>query len=179
MEVRSASAVAQPRLCSLSPAVSKDRAVSIIAGTRGGVSGASGSCVPGHSVEDEDDLERCEKYVHWTPRNHGLVTSVCDWRWSSFHRFVEEGYYDINWCGTEPESPGRHQTRLRRALAGREQAEHSSGGIAGTTRDTGNAGTALRLFAAYGRLFQPSCCSQESAVALAIVDALRVRLLFD
>ncbi len=57
-----------------------------------------------HTVSDEDDLERCVDYIHWNPRKHGLVDRVRDWPYSSFHRFVEEGHYEINWGGTEPAS---------------------------------------------------------------------------
>ena len=56
-----------------------------------------------HTVEDEEDLERCVDYIHWNPRKHKLVERVRDWRWSSFQRFVEAGQYDIDWGGTEPE----------------------------------------------------------------------------
>jgi putative transposase len=57
-----------------------------------------------HTVRDEDDLERCTDYIHWNPRKHGLVDRVRDWQWSSFHRFVELGHYDIDWGGTAPTS---------------------------------------------------------------------------
>ncbi len=56
-----------------------------------------------HAVRDEDDLERCADYIHWNPRKHGLVKRVRDWRWSSFHRFVRQGQYDIDWGGTAPD----------------------------------------------------------------------------
>ncbi len=55
-----------------------------------------------HMVRDEDDLERCADYIHWNPRKHGLVERVADWPWSSFHRFVRLGQYDINWGGVAP-----------------------------------------------------------------------------
>jgi putative transposase len=55
-----------------------------------------------HTVRDEDDLERCTDYIHWNPRKHGLVTRVRDWQWSSFHRFVAAGDYDLNWGGEAP-----------------------------------------------------------------------------
>ena len=57
-----------------------------------------------HSVQDEDDLERCTDYIHWNPRKHDLVPRVCNWPWSSFHRFVSAGDYDINWGGRQPAS---------------------------------------------------------------------------
>ncbi|QDS96210.1 Transposase IS200 like protein [Roseimaritima multifibrata] len=55
-----------------------------------------------HTVRDEADLERCADYVHWNPRKHKLVDRVRDWQWSSFHRFVRLGQYDIDWGGTAP-----------------------------------------------------------------------------
>ncbi|EGF25264.1 hypothetical protein [Rhodopirellula baltica] len=41
-------------------------------------------------------------YIHWNPRKHGLVTRVRDYPYSSFHRFVKEGQYELNWGGTDP-----------------------------------------------------------------------------
>lgn len=55
-----------------------------------------------HTVRDDEDLARCADYIHWNPRKHQLVDRVRDWEWSSFHRFVEFGQYDINWGGTAP-----------------------------------------------------------------------------
>lgn len=55
-----------------------------------------------HTVRDEEDLKRCVDYIHWNPRKHGLVNKVADWPWSSFHRYVQAGEYDINWGGTDP-----------------------------------------------------------------------------
>ena len=57
-----------------------------------------------HVVRDEEDLKRCVNYVHWNPRKHQLVARVRDWKWSSFHRMVLEGEYDIDWGGTDPTS---------------------------------------------------------------------------
>ena len=55
-----------------------------------------------HTVRDEHDLERCADYIHWNPRKHGVVDRVADWPWSSFHRFVRLGHYDIGWGGVAP-----------------------------------------------------------------------------
>jgi putative transposase len=56
-------------------------------------------------VRDEDDLKRCVDYIHWNPKKHAYVTSVRDWRWSSFFRFVELGEYPPDW-GTADPTPG-------------------------------------------------------------------------
>jgi len=55
-----------------------------------------------HTCRDEDDLKRCVDYVHWNPKKHGLVTNVCDWAWSSFHRFVGFGEYELDWGVQDP-----------------------------------------------------------------------------
>ena len=57
-----------------------------------------------HTIRDEADLQRCTDYIHWNPRKHQLVSRVCDWPWSSFHRFVQAGEYEIEWGGVEPNS---------------------------------------------------------------------------
>jgi putative transposase len=49
------------------------------------------------TCRDDADLKRCVDYIHVNPLKHGLVERVCDWPWSSFHRFVEEGEYPSNW----------------------------------------------------------------------------------
>jgi putative transposase len=58
-----------------------------------------------HTVRDEEDLKRCVDYVHWNPKKHGYVASVRDWPWSSFHRFVQNGEYELHWGAEEP-TPG-------------------------------------------------------------------------
>ena len=55
-----------------------------------------------HTVTDEEDLDRCVDYVHWNPVKHGHVKRVRDWEWSTFHRFVSAGHYDIDWGGSDP-----------------------------------------------------------------------------
>ena len=55
-----------------------------------------------YTVRDEDDLQRCVDYAHWNPRKHLLVPRVRDWEWSSFHRFVQLGEYDLDWGGADP-----------------------------------------------------------------------------
>lgn len=52
-----------------------------------------------HTVRDEDDFERCMDYIHFNPVKHGLTSAPKDWTASSFHRWVKEGVYDINWGG--------------------------------------------------------------------------------
>jgi putative transposase len=55
-----------------------------------------------HTCRDEEDLKRCVDYIHWNPVKHKLVRHVCDYPWSSFHRFVKLGEYTTAWGDTDP-----------------------------------------------------------------------------
>lgn len=55
-----------------------------------------------HTIRDEEDLNRHRDYIHYNPVKHGLVKSVSDWPWSSFHRYMKMGYYEAGW-GDAPE----------------------------------------------------------------------------
>jgi putative transposase len=50
-----------------------------------------------HTIRDAEDLNRHRDYIHYNPVKHGLVPSVADWIWSSFHRYVKIGYYPSGW----------------------------------------------------------------------------------
>ncbi len=53
-----------------------------------------------HTLKDEDDFETYFDYIHWNPVKHGYVECPVDWPHSSFHRWVECGFYGSNWgCG--------------------------------------------------------------------------------
>ncbi|MCL4559307.1 MAG: transposase [Chloroflexi bacterium] len=50
-----------------------------------------------HTLRDEQDFHRHMDYIHYNPVKHGLVQRVRDWPWSSFHRYVRQEYYDLDW----------------------------------------------------------------------------------
>ena len=50
-----------------------------------------------HTIRDQDDLNRHIDYIHYNPLKHGLIDRVVDWPWSSFHRYVSAGNYEIDW----------------------------------------------------------------------------------
>ncbi|HSA46945.1 MAG TPA: transposase [Candidatus Competibacteraceae bacterium] len=52
-----------------------------------------------HAIRDPQDFEHHCDYIHYNPVKHGLVTRVADWPHSSFHRFVENGVYPLDWAG--------------------------------------------------------------------------------
>lgn len=53
-----------------------------------------------HLIRDDDDFQAHMDYVHFNPANHGLVTRVVDWPYSTFHRLVEQGVYPVDWGGS-------------------------------------------------------------------------------
>ena len=55
-----------------------------------------------HTCRDQDELNRCIDYIHWNPVKHGLVREVRAYPWSSFHRYVEQGDYPLDWGAADP-----------------------------------------------------------------------------
>ena len=52
-----------------------------------------------HVIRDEADYFRHVDYIHYNPVKHGYVDAVKDWQYSSFHRWVADGNYPMNWGG--------------------------------------------------------------------------------
>ena len=50
-----------------------------------------------HTIRDENDLNKHLDYIYYNPVKHKLVNNVKDWRYSSFHKFVENDLYDEHW----------------------------------------------------------------------------------
>jgi putative transposase len=60
-----------------------------------------------HAIRNDKDLERHVDYIHFNPVKHGYVTRVCDWPYSSFHRYVARGVLPADWGGDMRDLPGR------------------------------------------------------------------------
>ncbi len=56
-----------------------------------------------HLIRDEEDLRNHVDYIHHNPLKHGWVRQVRDWQYSTFHRYVEQGIYTLDWCGSDIE----------------------------------------------------------------------------
>jgi putative transposase len=52
-----------------------------------------------HLIRDEEDYRRHVEYCYINPVKHGLVSRVCDWPFSSFHRDVAAGLFSEDWAG--------------------------------------------------------------------------------
>ena len=50
-----------------------------------------------HTIKNEEELNNQINYIHYNPVKHGLVNNVCDWQYSSFHKFVKQGLYENDW----------------------------------------------------------------------------------
>ncbi len=50
-----------------------------------------------HTIYSQEELNKHINYIHYNPVKHGYVKNVKDWKYSSFHKFVENKFYDKNW----------------------------------------------------------------------------------
>jgi len=54
-----------------------------------------------HQIRKETDFINHVEYIHYNPVKHRLVQAPKDWEYSSFHRYVREGIYDVEWGARE------------------------------------------------------------------------------
>lgn len=54
-----------------------------------------------NTIINENDLNRHIDYIHYNPVKHGLIASVKDWQYSTFHKFVDKNMYDLHWTSIE------------------------------------------------------------------------------
>jgi putative transposase len=52
-----------------------------------------------HTIRNDQDLLAHVDYIHYNPVKHDHVDQVCDWPWSTFHRFVAQGLLPLDWAG--------------------------------------------------------------------------------
>ena len=53
-----------------------------------------------HTIIDKDDLNKHLDYIHYNSVKHYGIAPK-DWKYSSFDKFVEYGYYEYDWCNFE------------------------------------------------------------------------------
>ena len=53
-----------------------------------------------HQIRDDRDFEKHADYIHHNPVNHGHVATVKEWPYSTFHQYVKDGIYPLDWAGT-------------------------------------------------------------------------------
>jgi putative transposase len=50
-----------------------------------------------HIIRNEVDLSNHVEYIHYNPVKHGLVSAPQEWKYSSFMKYVQDGYYAFDW----------------------------------------------------------------------------------
>lgn len=50
-----------------------------------------------HTLMNEQEFENHVNYIHYNPVKHGFVSSVIEWQFSTFHKYLKAGFYDVNW----------------------------------------------------------------------------------
>ncbi len=58
-----------------------------------------------HTIVTERDYAQHIDYIHVNPLKHGYVKRVCDWPYSTFHRYVADGILLVDWCSDMADLP--------------------------------------------------------------------------
>lgn len=58
-----------------------------------------------HCIRNPESLKNHAAYIHYNPVRHGLVARACVWPWSSFHRWIDQGWYESGWGERAPDIP--------------------------------------------------------------------------
>ncbi|WP_431191147.1 REP-associated tyrosine transposase [Leptolyngbya subtilissima] len=54
-----------------------------------------------HQIRNETNFSQHVDYIHYNPVKHNLVSGPKDWPYSSFHRYVADGAYSVDWGTTQ------------------------------------------------------------------------------
>lgn len=49
-----------------------------------------------HEIKNDIDLEKHINYIHFNPVKHGIVDSVNDWHYSTFHKYHSAGLFPVD-----------------------------------------------------------------------------------
>jgi len=63
-----------------------------------------------HTIRDENELEKYRNYVHYNPVKHKLSNAAKDWEFSSFSKFVKNGFYDEDWYNLDEDLDLEYQS---------------------------------------------------------------------
>jgi putative transposase len=50
-----------------------------------------------HIIRDQEDMNNHFDYIHYNPVKHGYAARPEDWSHSTYHFWLERGYYTIGW----------------------------------------------------------------------------------
>lgn len=51
-----------------------------------------------HTIRNDRELQQYRDYVHYNPVKHGWVGRAYDWQYGTFRKFVQQRFYDEDWC---------------------------------------------------------------------------------
>jgi putative transposase len=51
------------------------------------------------TIKSDEHCSKSVEYIHYNPVKHGLVKNPKEWQYSSFHDFVQQGIYPVEWGG--------------------------------------------------------------------------------
>jgi putative transposase len=54
-----------------------------------------------HLIRDDKDYANPVEYIHYNPVKHGYADHVVDWKYSSFHQWVDQGVYTPDWAAAD------------------------------------------------------------------------------
>lgn len=53
-----------------------------------------------HIIRNEEDFNKQIDYIHYNSYKHYQIAPK-DWEYSSFEKYVEKGFYELDWCNFE------------------------------------------------------------------------------
>ena len=56
-----------------------------------------------HIIRDEDDFKKNLDYIHYHPVKHRLTLKPEEYKYSSFNRWMKNGFYEEGWGHSEPD----------------------------------------------------------------------------
>ncbi len=56
-----------------------------------------------HIIRNEDDFQRHIDYIHYNPVKHGIVFMPEEYEYSSYNKWMKNGFYEKGWGHSEPD----------------------------------------------------------------------------
>jgi putative transposase len=55
-----------------------------------------------HIIRNENDFKKHMDYIHYNPVKHGITLKPEEYKYTSFNKWVENGFYEKGWGHSEP-----------------------------------------------------------------------------
>ena len=63
-----------------------------------------------HTIRNEKELEKYRNYIHYNPVKHHLSNSANEWKYSSFSKFIKNGFYTKDWYNLDKDLDLEYQS---------------------------------------------------------------------